>query len=221
MRPVVKLTLIAGGVLLLAARQQGGQIDAADGDVTGGFSVDALTDNLQSYFYQLTDQGTNVDPNTAAANLSAFLAMIRQSEGADYSTCYGYSHTIQDFSDHPAVTGEWTGVVLPDAMCANAGYSPGCKSTAAGGYQIRKPTWVTVRDKLGLTDFSAASQDQAAIQLISDRGALGAVQSGDLQTAITRCRNEWASLPGNSYGQGGRSLDQLTAWYQTSGGTLA
>jgi hypothetical protein len=32
-------------------------------------------------------------PNTAA-----FLTMIATSEGADYATCYGYSHIITNFS---------------------------------------------------------------------------------------------------------------------------
>lgn len=221
MRAAVRLILVSGAVLLLS-RQQGGQIEAGDGDLAGGFSLNALSDNLASYYYQLTDEGTDVDPNTAAANLAAFLTMLRQSEGADYSTCYGNSHTIQNFSDHPAVTGEWTGVVLPDSYCTNAGFSPGCKSTAAGAYQMRKATWLAKKAQLGLTDFSSASQDQAAIQLITDRGALGAVQSGDVATAVYRCRNEWASLPGNSYGQAGnQTVDQLTAWFQSAGGSLA
>lgn len=213
----VALLLIGGGLLLLGSRS-GGQVEDATSDFN--WSADALMDNISTLYARAADAVTpdTTPPDQAQANVTAWLATIKQSEGGDYTTCYGYRHTIQDLSDHPTVTGEWPGEKLSDSMCAAAGFGPGCKSTAAGAYQIIKPTWLKLRDSLGLPDFSPASQDAAAMELTRQRGALAAVKAGDLATAVARCRNEWASLPGNYARQGQRSIDQLTAWFAGAGG---
>lgn len=160
------------------------------------------------------------------ANMAAFLAMIKKAEGtagrADpYRVCYAYKHTIQNLADHPAVTGEWRGEPLSVAMCAGAGMGPGCVSTAAGAYQIIKPTWLNLKKRLNLPDFTAASQDAAAIELIRQRGGLSFVESGQFSQAVNACRKEWASLTGAGYGQGERSLSWLEARFVEAGGVLA
>lgn len=216
------LIATAGAVVLVAgAKSPAGPIEAGDGDALAGLSLANLADQAESLVNQITQSTADVPLDVATANINAGLALLKQSEGADYRTCYAYRHTIADLSEHPAITGEWNGEVLADAMCARAGFRPGCKSTAAGAYQINRPTWVGVRDALGLPDFSEASQDAAAIELIRRRGALEALKAGDVGTFVSRCRNEWASLPGNYAGQGQRAMSQLVAWYQTAGGTLA
>lgn len=158
-------------------------------------------------------------------NQKAFLALIAYSEGTDreadpYRVCYGYKHAVRDMRDHPAITGEWRGERLPDAMCKAAGFGPGCVSTAAGRYQLIKPTWLACKTRLRLPDFSPESQDRAALYLIENRGALEDVQAGRVQTAIAKCRKEWASLPNAGYGQPERSVDKLLAAYTTAGGVL-
>lgn len=173
----------------------------------------------------------NNQANTGQAiqdrNVRAFLAMIGRAEGTDsqadaYRVCYGYSHTIKSFADHPAVTGEWKGKTLTDKQCAGAGYGPGCVSTAAGRYQITKPTWLDCKRSLGLPDFSPDSQDRAAVYLINKRGALAAVMEGRLTDALELCRREWASFPGANYaGQGTRTLAWMQSAYQGAGGVLA
>lgn len=194
---------------------------AAQGD--GSTALDYLNPigaiEQQVNAYQ-TEQAMS-DQNTAA-----FLAMIRNAEGTDrrpdpYRVCYGYAHTIADLSDHPAVTGEWRGEKLPDAICSGAGLGPGCVSTAAGAYQLIRPTWLDVKRKLGLTDFSAASQDAAAVYLIKRRGALDDVQAGRLGDAIAKVAREWASLPGAGYGQPERRLAGLSDAFTRAGGVLA
>jgi hypothetical protein len=70
-----------------------------------------------------------------------------------------------------------------------------------------------------LPDFSPASQDRLAIQLIRERGALEDLQQGRIERAIYRCRNIWASLPGAGYGQ--HSLDKLVAVWRKAGGVSA
>jgi lysozyme len=166
-------------------------------------------------------------PDREQANVTAFLAAIAQAEGTEgrgdaYRVCYAYKHTIKSFADHPAVTGEWNGERLPDAMCKGAGLSPGCVSTAAGRYQMIKPTWVSVKRSMRLPDFSPESQDLACIELIRQAGALADVKAGRFEQAVYKVRKIWASLPGANYaGQGMRSISSLTAWYQQNGGTLA
>lgn len=159
-------------------------------------------------------------------NQRAFLAMISHSEGTDrapdpYRVCYAYKHTIASFADHPAETGEWTGERLPDAMCRAAGKPAGCVSTAAGRYQLIRPTWRGVKQRLRLPDFSPDSQDRAALYLITNRGALEDVHAGRLQTAIAKCRQEWASLPGAGWGQPERRINDLVAAFMQAGGTVA
>ena len=225
-RAAIALTLSASAALLLAARREGGQIEAGEGDYLGAFDGRALIDRAESFYNQATEEGANVNSSTAARNVAAFLKAIQRAEGADrepdpYRVCYGYAHRIQSFADHPAITGEWRGERLPDAMCRNAGFGPGCVSSAAGAYQIIKSTWRNLRDALGLPDFGPASQDAAAVELIRRRGALADVQAGRLGEAVRKCRNEWASLPGNYAGQGQRSTLQLAQWFNEAGGTLA
>lgn len=219
----IVVLLVAGGVLLLGARSGGPIDDGTDGGSPfSNWNLDALMDNVNSLFNRASDAvaspAANVPADRTAVNLAAWQAVVKAAEGGDYATCFGYKHTISNFADHPAVTGEWTGERLSDDMCANAGYGPGCVSTAAGAYQIKKGTWIATRDALGLPDFSPASQDAAMLELTRQRGALEAVKAGDLATAVYRCRNEWASLPGNYAKQGQRSLEQLQAWFAQAGG---
>lgn len=219
------ITLTAAAVLLYASTASArANVEAGQGGAS--FDLGNLTDSLEATMNQLTETAANVDMGTAGKNIGAYLAMIRQAEGTanavdPYAICYGYSHQIRNFADHPAITGEWTGQRLPDAMCINAGFGPGCVSTAAGAYQIIKPTWIKLRDSLGLPDFSQTSQDAAAVELIRRRGALEDVKAGRVADAIGKCRNEWASLPGNYAGQGQRTPQTLIAWFTDNGGYLA
>ena len=196
----------------------GAWIDAA-------FPIDDITQsiaNLGSEVEAMTQQpsGFSID-----ANVRAFLETIKQCEGTanapdPYRVCYAYRHTVQDLADHPAVTGEWRGETLSASMCAAAGYGPGCVSTAAA-YQLIKPTWLKLRNKLGLTDFSPASQDAAAVQLLRDIGAYARLSVGDLAGAVRKASSQWASLPGSTAGQGGKSMGQVQAWYGGFGGGAA
>lgn len=227
MTPAAFLTLTAGALLLLASSQARASIEAGEGAAAlPAFALDNITDKAETVFNVITEQPAETDMDTAQNNVNAFLYCIRRAEGtagaADpYRVCFAYKHTIGDLSQHPAISGEWRGERLSDAMCANAGFGPGCVSTAAGAYQIIKPTWRNVAGKLGLTDFGPASQDAACIELIRSRGALEDVKAGRFEIAVNKCRNEWASLPGNYAKQGQRSLTDLVAWYQQNGGTFA
>lgn len=157
--------------------------------------------------------------------------MIRHSEGTDrakdpYRVCYGYKHAIVDLIDHPAITGEWKGAdgkvgePLSDEMCRGVGLSPGCRSTAAGAYQIIRPTWVSIKNALHLPDFLPDSQDLACVEIIKRAGALAFIESGQFIEAVSACRRDWASLPGNTAGQPQRTYAALQDVYLSSGGVL-
>ncbi|HWP19776.1 MAG TPA: glycoside hydrolase family 104 protein [Burkholderiaceae bacterium] len=224
--PAVLLLTTSAALLIASRRQAVGAIEAGDADLLGGFSVDALTGRAEAFINVITEQPAAVDMDTAQRNIQAALYALRRAEGTEgrgdpYRVCYGYSHTIMSFADHPAVTGEWRGVVLPEAMCRNAGFGPGCKSTAAGAYQIIKPTWIDLKRAMRLPDFSPASQDAAAVELIRRQGALEDVKAGRFAAAMHKCRQVWASLPGNYAKQGQRSIGELSEWYASAGGAFA
>lgn len=150
-----------------------------------------------------------MDKNTVAyKNLRAFLIAIQYAEGTfgkdGYNKLYG-GNLFQDLSKHPNTpTTKW-----------------GITSTAAGAYQILSKTWNEIQPKLGLPDFSAASQDKAAVELIRRRKALEDVYAGRFAQAIAKCRKEWASLPGAGYGQNEKDPKNLLAVYKVAGGITA
>lgn len=171
-----------------------------------------------------TPQGADLN-----SQLEAFLYMIRNSEhtradalsGRCYTTFYKGAQ-FRDLSDHPVNTKELRGVPLTDAQCAGAGLKPGCVSTAAGAYQIIRPTWDRVRAAglwgPRLPDFSPASQDEAARRLLIECGALRQLDAGNFSAAVRAASGLWASLPGSNAGQNPKSLDTVTAYFSAGGG---
>lgn len=97
----------------------------------------------------------------------------------------------------------------------------GISSTAAGRYQLLARYYDAYRKQLGLRDFSPINQDRIALQQIRERGALPLIQAGQIQIALERVKNIWASLPGAGYGQPEHSLAKLLAAYQSAGGEVA
>lgn len=230
MKPAGLVLLATAGVTLAAAalHARAQAVDAEQG-TTDGPEVDVNPWAAWDWYGQaaatVEDMQTRsalTDTSNAGQNLAAFLAMIRQAEGtartADpYRVCYGYRHTIQNLADHPAITGEWRGESLANLGAAYVGKV----STAAGAYQIIRPTWTQCKRALGLPDFTPQSQDAAAVYLIKNRGALADVQNGRIETAINKCRDEWASLPGGTSGQPQRRVSELLAAYSNAGGYFA
>lgn len=99
-------------------------------------------------------------------------------------------------------------------------YNAAFNSTAAGRYQLLKKWFDLYKDEMSLPDFSPASQDAIAVQQINERGAIPDIDSGDINTAIARCSNIWASLPGNNYGQHQNKIADLRQAYLAAGGTI-
>lgn len=163
------------------------------------------------------------DTMNPESNVAAFLAAIRKHESADnaagYRMLYG-GRLFDRFDAHPAALG-WKGERLPDAMCRAAGFGPGCVSTAAGAYQIILPTWQRTARRLGLADFTPASQDAAALELIREAGGLDLAKRGKFDQAINAVRRVWASMPAAGWGQGEASMTSWRTAYINAGGTVA
>ena len=183
--------------------------------------------DLIDYTMQAADTGAgffeSYDDMSVEKNTAAFLMALRLGEGT--SAAHGYEilcggGRMKSFAQHPALLG-WTGWRMPLAMAAAAGFPNGAVSTAAGAFQITRPTWKRVSAKCGLTDFTPASQDKAALQLIAEKGALGDVQAGRVELAVSKVRKIWASLPGAGYGQREVGMLAFVDKFKNAGGTLA
>lgn len=233
---VIGVLLLAAAGVALAMRRQGGGVQELvpdtsaplipfAGDVNDWYSqVEYWTE--QNLLETEANTMPIANPPYLPTQIAAMLQAISQAEGTasrgdPYRVCFAYKHTIQSLVDHPAVTGEWRGETLSDAMCAGAGLGPGCVSTAAGKYQQIKPTWLRLKNKLSLPDFGPASQDAAAAELLRECGALVRLEAGDFAGAVAQARKIWASLPGAGYGQGERSIAWLTEKFTDAGGVLA
>lgn len=160
-------------------------------------------------------QSINRPADQPSRNIAAFLAAIRYAEGTSrkpdpYRVVFNYKVTLRNLSDHPYNTGEWKGATYNGKL-----------TTAAGAYQITITTWRGLKSKLGLKDFSPASQDKAAIELIRYRGALDLVKSGQFAEAVIKVNKEWASMPGAGYGQPEKKLAELTTVFKNNGGQIA
>ena len=152
-------------------------------------------------------------------NERAFLKMLTVSEGTStskYTKNNGYDvivngiggepKTFTDYSKHPNVL-----------VTVN---NKGLKSTAAGAYQILYKYWVAYKKQLGLRGFYPEDQDAIAMQLIKECKARDDINAGLIESAITKCRSRWASLPGAGYGQFEHKMDTLVSAYKKAGGTV-
>ena len=155
-----------------------------------------------------------VDPTIDdAPNLAAFLDMLAYGEGTTrFGDQDGYNVLVggdlfQGYADHPRRS-----VWLPAYEI---------RSTAAGRYQFLVGTWDDLVKRFGFGDFSPASQDAGATQLIRQRKALRMIYDGRIREAIHACRSIWASLPGAGYGQREVATNELIDVYRRAGGNVA
>ncbi|PQZ89397.1 MULTISPECIES: glycoside hydrolase family 104 protein [Pseudomonas] len=157
-------------------------------------------------------------------NVLAFLDMLAWAEGTSTSPATaldGYDvivtgidrkpEVFKGFTDHPFAQGRPSKIIN----------SKGLKSNASGRYQQMLKDWPYYKAFLKLPDFSPISQDLLAIQHIRECRALPDVVAGRIETAISKCRNIWASLPGAGYGQREHRLEDLLRQYRLAGGVMS
>lgn len=143
------------------------------------------------------------------ARVDALLSVIRQFESNDdYYILYGGGH-FSDDSAHPNVH-----VPFYNPRKAGPRGVLNDYSTAAGAYQINYPTYQTYAPRLGMSDFSPATQDQLAYLILNDIGADVAVANGDVATAFKLASRKWASMPGSTAGQNPQALQVALDTYQ-------
>ena len=149
-------------------------------------------------------------------NEQAFLEMISWAElgpgllavsDRGYNVIVGstpmFPKLFHDYSDHPRIT-----VELRDKKGNVVG-----RSSAAGRYQILKRIYDAYKTRLELPDFSPASQDKIALQLIRECKAIEDINAGRIEQAIVKVKSRWASMPSAGYGQPEKKMVDLLRVY--------
>lgn len=149
------------------------------------------------------------------SNLDAFLTMIAISEGTQSIGDRGYNCIVGSTPQKPVLFDSYA-----DHPRIKVNVRPGLVSTAAGRYQILERYFDAYKKQLNLPDFSPASQDRIAMQMIKECDAFIEVMAGDVRDAIAKCASRWASLAGSPYGQHTNSIAFLTKAYQDAGGEV-
>ena len=150
------------------------------------------------------------------SNVDAFLAMIAHSEGTANIGDRGYNCIVGSTPQKPNLFASYA-----DHPRVKVQVRPGLVSTAAGRYQILSRYFDAYKAQLHLPDFSPASQDAIALQMIREQQAYADVVAGRFDVAVAKCANIWASLPGAGYGQHENQLADLRAAFTHAGGALA
>jgi lysozyme len=214
--------LVAAGLLLLYRRQAAPELVEAGGAQPAAGLAFSLSNIIE-------EAGRLVTPaapaDTAAANLRAFLLVIRYAEGTagpnGYRTLFG-GRLFEGWADHPRVAQRFTDRAGRTLWTTAAGaYQLLAVSIIPGGASTKMDTWDRLKRQLALPDFSPASQDRAAVALLDEAGALDDVRAGRFEAAVVKSRRIWASLPGAGYDQPERTLADLARVYTTQGGTFA
>lgn len=159
--------------------------------------------------------------NGMPSNLAAFLDMLAFSEGTathPLTRNDGYDVIVTGIDGKPEIFTDYRDHPFASGRPAKVFNRRGERSTASGRYQQLYRFWPHYQQTMGLPDFSPASQDRLVMQLIAERRALADIERGDIERAISKCRNIWASLPGAGYGQREHKLGTLLAVYQRAGG---
>lgn len=122
-------------------------------------------------------------------NVKAFLKLIRYCEhhrredDGVYYVLYGGGH-FTDTSTHPMPKGK----EIRDSHHK--------RHTPSGAFQITYDTWERLKKQGVVNGFSPHEQDIAALYIIKEFHALENIRKGDIQTAISKLRSQWAAFPG-------------------------
>ena len=172
--------------------------------------------------------------------VKAFLDLIAASEGTSShpdTRADGYDvivsgidghHTFTDFATHPFALGRAPILVRAAQLaeyepCDGTSTAaprevkpavPALHSTASGRYQLILPTWLSLTKEYGMGTFSPANQDLAAVHILDECHATELILALEIEAAIEKACDVWASFPGNLYHQGGRPISWLLTHWQ-------
>lgn len=225
---LILLGLASAGLYVSGALDGVSVADPADEVPQGVSLLDQTFNYLDPYAWDLSGfLGTTQSDPMSNTNVQAFLMVIRYAEGTGGPNGYravfatkGGPNLFGSFDDHPRIAKQFTSQGKTLWTSAAGAYQLMAVSPKPDGTSTRVNTWDRLQAKLGLTDFTPASQDRCAIELISECNALGDVQAGRFDAAIAKCRGIWASLPGATYGQPTKALNDLRVAFTNAGGTL-
>jgi muramidase (phage lysozyme) len=151
-------------------------------------------------------------------NRKAFLDVIGASEGTSKipNSDNGYGSLVgggvfNDYSVHPN----------PHIWIK----SINAFSTASGRYQVLHRFWMIYRKQLNLDlckggAFGHEAQDKIALQMLDERRALIAIDSGDFKRAVRLASDCWVSLPGGCQHRPTMTIDYLQKLFICAGGVL-
>lgn len=218
---IATAAMLAAGAWVYYSSQSGAdevtqEQDAGAGD---GIAADILESAGQALenigesmgILKLSAMRTVTAEDVAHPNVRALLAVIRRGEGTSgpdgYRTMFG-GGLFSSYADHPR-----------QRITRTMGGRP-ITSTAAGAFQFLSSTWDETARIMGLSDFTPASQDRAAVGRIAARGALEDAKAGRLSAALSKVAREWASMPGSPYGQPVITAATAAAVFSTAGGVV-
>lgn len=112
-----------------------------------------------------------------------------QSATGGYNTLFS-GRTFGSWNTHPNVLGAFTG---RDGRRY--------QSSAAGRYQILYSTYNDLRKRYGFNDFTPQTQDEMAIALMLDTGALDDIEKGNIEAALPKLGKRWAAVTGSTLGR--------------------
>lgn len=155
------------------------------------------------------------EAHLAHPNVAAFLKAIAAAEGGGYDFKYG------------AVKGRSKDLWRFTDTSTHPGPGIDGKTTAAGMYQITRPTWQHHGGKLGLSDFSPRTQDLIAVEILRSLGVIEAIKAGKIDEVMPKVARTWAALPKgpgqrNHYpSQGYMKFENFLAAFESAGGNVA
>lgn len=217
--------LATAGALAWLFRRSPNTTTTGEAEAEQDTSAAAPLWNLETLIQEQISMTPQIDQDSAARNIGAFLFMIRTAEGTagpnGHRTMFG-GRLFDGWGDHPRIAHRFTDKAGRQLWTSAAGaYQFMAVSPIPGGGSTRVDTWDRLQARLGLPDFGPASQDAAAVELIREAGALADVRAGRFDAAVSKVRRIWASMPGAGYSQPEKSLDALRIAYLNNGGTLA
>lgn len=141
-------------------------------------------------------------------NTRAFLTTIRNAEAdgnapLPYDAHYGgRKFTGSDLNKNGTISNAEKFADYPREFITKWGLT----MDVAGAYQFKSSSWDKVASALGLSNFSGANQDKAALQLIvwqqqynpRASGVISDITSGNASSAFSKLNGTWTSLPGGN-----------------------